>query len=157
MFDILSFIIVIFIIIGKFIGKNNNGKTHNPKGASLWNEFERNLKKINKPYNYVSQEQKRVVSPVTEHVMENEVKAEKPKEDELVNQNTSRINIADTRTETYYADSNTIETKKSTNNEDVIEEQHEDIYDLSINREDIIKSIIFSELLNEPLCKRNAK
>jgi hypothetical protein len=157
MFDVISLIIFILIIISKVLGKSDNKKTDSPKGSNLWDEFEKTIKKINNPQSFGGEEQKKAALPKVEKVKENEVNIEKSKAEELTNKNVTIRNIDDNKTEVYTIDRNISETKKVALNEEIIYEQDEYEYDLSINREDIIKSIIFSELLNEPLCKRNAK
>lgn len=157
MFDVLTIIIIIFVAIGKLINKDK--QTPNTKGRNLWDDFEKSFKKLNDPIGTLREESRKLAktqptirrTEIGEAVMKS-IKIEEEK-DEIQTKSYSVDNAAETKVTRKDA----VKAADPKIYEDASDEESDYEYELSINREDLIKSIIFSELINEPLCKRNAK
>jgi hypothetical protein len=159
--DLISIIIFIVIVVSKFAGKNEGSKRR-PNGHPF-SDLERTFKQAKKLMDeYVQPAEK---PHDVKHIQDKRNLQEKP--DLKALDNISDVNTDPIKNVTLNREPLEYETVIVRNDELKIETEPEEdtyyemeyntYYDFSIGKEDMVKAIIFSEILDKPLCKRDAR
>jgi hypothetical protein len=163
--DLISIIIFIVIVVSKFAGKNE-GSRKRPNGHPF-SDLERTFKQAKKLMDeYVQPTEK---AHDVKHIQNKRNLQEEPNfksldniNNELSDENTDTVDNVTFNKEPLEYEATIVrndELKIQTEPEENIgnEMDYNSYYDLSISKEDMVKAIIFSEILDKPLCKRDAR
>ena len=159
MFNLITFIIIIIIVVNKVLGGKNS--THKPNDNTFWGEFEKTFREAKKGIDeYMHGPVKNPKEPMFEGV---ENIPDTPDIEGIGLEHNDDVQNKDINAEQSLMEHNL--DMESKNNDNLInkvmeyekeEFELDDLYDLNLSKEDMIKAVIFSELLNKPLCKRDA-